>query len=75
MVNERYQGETKRFYGMNYWFHPQILLNLEERGLDRYKIFAALGPDVVDKEMLRKKLLSLYPEFKSAITQAFARYF
>ncbi len=70
---ERYDDEEKVF-GADYWFYPQIFLYLDDRGLDRYKIFAALTSDIDSREMLKKKLTSLYPEFKSAIVQAFSRY-
>ena len=61
-------------FGLNYWFHPQIFLQLEERGLSASRIFQVLGADVKDRESLQKKLTSYYPEYKSAINQAFARY-
>ena len=70
---ERY-GDTAPGFGLSYWFHPQILLQLAEHGLSFSKIFQVLGPDVTDKAMLQKKLVSYYPEYKSDINQAFARY-
>jgi len=60
--------------GLNYWFHPQILLQLEERGLSLGHIFQILNAEVTGRELLRKKLISYYPEYKSTINQAFARY-
>ena len=47
---------------------------LEERGLGPEKIFQVLSSDVSDREVLQKKLKSYYPEYKSVINQAFARY-
>lgn len=70
---ERY-GEDAGSYGLHHWFHPQILLQLEERGLSCGEIFQVLTGDVTDREVLRKKLISYYPEQKSAIMQVFARY-
>ena len=70
---ERY-GETGAVFGLNYWFHPQIFLQLEERGLSGNKLFQVLTGDITDREMLRKKLISFYPEYKSVINQVFARY-
>jgi len=72
LYRERYG--TPDAYGLSHWFHPQIFLQLEERGLSCNKIFQVLGADVTDRTVLQKKLISFYPEFKSAINQAFARY-
>ena len=71
--NERYK-DNQLIFGTNYWFYPQIFFYLDERGLGRHKIFAALGPDIVDRNILQKKLISLYPQFKTTINQAFTRY-
>ncbi|MBQ9661467.1 MAG: hypothetical protein IJV37_09490 [Bacteroidales bacterium] len=73
LYRERY-GETGETFGLSHWFHPQILLQLEERGLSFGKIFQVLTSDVTDRETLQKKLISYYPEYKSAINQIFARY-
>lgn len=73
LVRERYGSDTPA-YGLNHWFRPQIFLMLEERGLGPEKIFQVLSSDVTDREMLQKKLKSYYPEYKSVVNQAFARY-
>ena len=73
MYRDRYEGSTSSF-GTSFWFYPQIFLYLNERGLDRYKIYAALTPDVTDRTVLQSRLLSLYPEYKNVINQAFLRY-
>lgn len=62
------------FFGGSYWFSPQILLNLDDRGIDRFKIFKALKSEVIDVESLQDELISLYPQSKSIINQAFDRY-
>ena len=72
MMNGRYG--TNEEYGTSYWFYPQIFSRLDERGINRYKIFAALTSDITDKDLLQKKLISLYPESKSIINQAFGKY-
>ena len=72
LFRERY-GIEKSF-GTSNWFTPQVLLTLDERGLNRYKIFQALLPTTTDMETFKKCLVSLYPEFKSAINQTFAMY-
>lgn len=79
MYRERYKAvlseeEEENIFGTGFWFHPQILMYLEDRGLTRYKIFAAYTKDIKDREMLQKKLISLNPQFKTAINQAFSRY-
>ena len=71
--NERYPDSGKLF-GTCYWFSPQIFMYLDERGLTRYRIFSALTSDIAEREKLKKKLISLYPQFKSSINQAFSRY-
>lgn len=70
---ERY-GMPDVAFGTGFWFRPQILLYLDDRGLNKYRIFAALTSDINSREMFQKKLTSMYPEFKSAIIQAFGRY-
>lgn len=73
MIRERYAGSDLVF-GTSYWFFPQILLYLEERGLTRYKVFQAMTSEVTDRDTFQAKLTSLYPEYKSIIRQAFERY-
>ena len=73
LYRERY-GESGRTFGLNYWFHPQIFLQLVDRGLSCNKIFQVLDEEVTDRTILQKKLISWYPEYKSEINQAFARY-
>ncbi len=72
LYRERYGVEAA--FGTGYWFHPQILLQLDGAGLDAWRIFQVLGADVTDRAVLQKKLVSFYPEYKSAINQAFTRY-
>lgn len=73
LYRDRYPDGSLSF-GTSFWFSPQIFLYLDERGLDRFKIFSALTEDVTDRDILKDKLLALYPESKSIITQAFVRY-
>lgn len=72
MYQDRY-GSSEVF-GTGYWFSPQILLYLDQRGIGRFKLFNALGSDVTDRDKLQDKLVALYPEMKSTINQAFGRY-
>lgn len=73
LYKERY-GEDKPNFGTSYWFHPHVLLYLDERGLDRSSIFKALQPEVTDRKTLKTKLEGLYPEYGTVIGQAFERY-
>ena len=73
MYGERYGGVTPTF-GSSFWFRPQILRYLDERGLGRSQIFRALTSAVDDREKFRDKLCSLYPAYQSVIDQVFERY-
>lgn len=66
--------ESYELAGTSYWFFPQIFMYLDEKGINRYRIFRALTSDVHDRDILRSKLSSLYPECKSIINEAFIRY-
>ncbi|MBQ9548785.1 MAG: hypothetical protein IJV01_06490 [Bacteroidales bacterium] len=66
--------DTAASFGTSFWFSPQIFYYLDERGLNRFRIFAALTSDVHDRETLQQRLLNLYPEYKNVINQAFSRY-
>jgi len=71
--SQRYP-DSDAVYGTTYWFSPQIFMYLDERGIDRFKISKALTSDITSRDILQDKLISLYPESKSVINQAFARY-
>ena len=73
LVNSRY-GITSYTAGTGYWFYPQILLYMSERGMRPGHFFRAMDADVESAEDLRSKLLDLYPEYKTVIRQAFERY-
>lgn len=73
LFRDRYDG-NQTVFGTSFWFSPQILLYLDDRGLDSGKIFSSLGSDVCDKDTMQDKMLSLYPQFKATINQAFGRY-
>ena len=70
---DRYPDSAASF-GTTFWFYPQIFFFLDERGLARHRLFAALTSDVHDRDALKLRLQSLYPEYKNAINQAFNRY-
>ena len=73
LYKDRY-GEDSYTFGTSYWFYPHIFLYLDERGLDRGRIFQALKESVNNRNALQEELESLYPEFSTVIDQAFERY-
>jgi len=73
LYRERYKDSAESF-GTEFWFAPQLCLYLDERGLNRFKLFKAFTSDITDRDALQAKLLALYPESKSIINQAFIRY-
>lgn len=73
LFKERYP-QLKNSFGSNYWFHPEIFTYLDKRGMNRFKIFQALDAGVASRESLRLRLISLFPECKSMINEAFNNY-
>ena len=73
MFKERYGGVLPTF-GTSFWFRPQILRYLDERGLGRSQLFKALTAEVNSREKLQEKLIQLYPERQEMIDQVFERY-
>ncbi|MCF0174798.1 MAG: hypothetical protein HUJ95_05610 [Bacteroidales bacterium] len=73
MFRERYalSGPDQ---GSQYWFRPQILTYLSERGFSKQQIFAALQGGVTSRDALWDKLLDLYPSKRTLINQAFENY-
>ena len=72
MYRDRYG--TDKVFGTSFWFHPEIFLTIDAKGIDRYNIFNALTSDITDRDILQKKLVNLNPKNKSAINQAFGIY-
>lgn len=70
---QRYGGQYPAF-GTSYWFRPQILRYLDERGLGPSRLMDALEGDVCTKAALRNRLIALYPYQKKVIEQVFNRY-
>lgn len=74
VLYRRHYPDSEALFGSGEWFSPQLLMYLDERGLGLEKISPLFTTDVVDMEILKLKMLSYYPEFKSVINEAFARY-
>lgn len=73
IYNERYPGANV-YTGTSYWFYPQIFTYLDNRGINRYKLFNVLLPAVCDRASLQTQLQQFYPEAGSMIRLAFSRY-
>lgn len=73
LYKERYGGTVPSF-GTSFWFYPQILRYLDERGLTRGDIFRAFTSDVASRQQLQDKLVKLYPQRQAMIGQVFERY-
>lgn len=72
LYRRHYTGSTELFGDSPY--SPQLLLYLDERGLGLEKIAPLFTADVTSKDVLKRKMLSYYPQFKTVIMEAFARY-
>ncbi len=70
---DRY-GEVKSDSGMCYWFHPQILSYLNERGFSVSEILKVLDEKVCSLADLKEALLNQFPDKEWIIRQAFDRY-
>ncbi len=73
MYKERYGGSIPSF-GTSFWFYPQILRYLDERGVTRSDIFSVLDESVDSREKLRMALIEAYPEKRTIVEQIFGRY-
>ncbi|MBO6170079.1 MAG: hypothetical protein J6O51_08945 [Bacteroidales bacterium] len=71
---KRHYKESSAIFGTSYWFSPQLLMFLDERGLGLDKLPPLFTPEVIDMTVLHDKLLSYYPSFKGVINEAFTRY-
>ena len=60
--------------GTDWWFCPQLLMYLDDRGLGLEELAPLFTEDVVSTDVLHDKLLSYYPQFKTVVNEAFARY-
>ena len=73
LVKDRYKGAIETF-GNSFWFKPDILTYLYERGMTRGEIYRALSPAAVDIESLKKELVKVAPGLEKDIMETFSRY-
>ncbi len=73
LSKDRYGGSLPR-YGNYFWFKPDILSYLYERGMSRGEIFRALGAEVTTIDELKEELVSLYPDREKLIQETFRSY-
>ena len=73
MYKDRYGGGFPTF-GNSFWFKPQILRYLDERGLTCSDIFSVMNGDVCTRTELENALIKAFPAKKTVIGQAFDRY-
>lgn len=73
MYKERYGGQVPSF-GTSFWFRPQILRYLDDRGISRAEIFQAMDQETIDRNILKEKLIAVCPGKETVIDQAFSRY-
>lgn len=73
MHKDRYGGSNPSF-GSQYWFHPQILSSVEDRGIKTSEIFDAIASGVTSSTELRDLLVETFPSKKNSINQIFNRY-
>ena len=73
MYKARYGGSNPAF-GSTYWFHPQILTSIEDRGISTSDILSAYDAGITGKNALRDRLVELFPSKRNSILQIFNRY-
>jgi len=73
LYKERYGGNFPAL-GTSWWFSPQILRFLDDRGLSQSEIFAVMDAEVNSKDSFERALLLMYPERQDMIEQVFSRY-
>ena len=73
MWHDRYGGDYPAF-GTSFWFYPQILRYVEEKGVETGEIFALLQSSVNTKDALKRALIARHPELSDAIELIFNRY-
>ena len=73
MYQNRYGGDYPSF-GATFWFHPQILRYVEEKGIGSWEIFSLLDASVNSRDALRRALIAYAPDKSDQIEHIFNRY-
>ena len=73
LMKDRYKGAMETF-GSSFWFKPDILTYLYERGMTRGEIFRAVNSKAVDPLSLKEELKKIAPGLEREIQETFARY-
>ena len=73
LYSDRYGG-VMPVAGSSYWFAPQTLRYLCERGLAPGQIFRAMTEEVTSPQALRDRLQELYPDKERMIREVFDLY-
>ena len=73
MWHDRYGGDYPSF-GTSFWFYPQILRYVEEKGVECREIFSLLMSGVASADALKRALISSFPDQADAIELIFNRY-
>jgi hypothetical protein len=73
IYRNRYGGDFPTF-GNSYWFKPDILRYLDDRGMTCAEIFNVLDPEVNTMTGLERALITEYPTRSSIVERAFDKY-
>ena len=73
LMKDRYKGAMAT-YGDSFWFKPDILTYLYERGMERGEIYRALNANAVDIGSLKEELIKIAPGLEDEIVETFQRY-
>lgn len=73
MYKERYGGRFPSF-GTSYWFAPQILRYLDERGVSCSEMFSVLDATIASRSDMKAAFMLAFPDKRAIIEQVFNRY-
>lgn len=73
IYRNRYGGDFPTF-GNSYWFNPETLRYLDDKGLSCTDIFNVLDEDVISEKSLERALIAEYPTMRNIIETAFDKY-
>lgn len=73
LMKDRYKGAMETF-GNTFWFKPDILTYLYERGMTRGEIYRALSSKSINVNGLMEELIRVAPGLEKEITDTFDKY-